>query len=114
MKHIVATGLAFIMLASGAFAHSKTEKTTPANNATVQQVKVIEMRFDDPMRVTAFTLTGPQGEMEIERQTGMEPVQQFRALPAQDMPVGSYKVDWRGLAADGHPMQGTFGFTVAD
>jgi len=86
--------LALLVLAAtttGALAHSKAEQTTPANEATVAEVDAIEMRFDDPMRVTAITLTGPDGD--INR---------------------AYTVDWRGLSSDGHPMQGTFSFTIAD
>ncbi len=28
------------------------------------------------------------------------------------VPHGEYQVDWRGLSEDGHPMKGTFSFTV--
>ena len=34
------------------------------------------------------------------------------ALPMQDMGPGSYVVEWRGLGADGHALNGTFNFTV--
>jgi methionine-rich copper-binding protein CopC len=33
-------------------------------------------------------------------------------LPMQDMGPGSYVVEWRGLGADGHALNGTFNFTV--
>ena len=114
MKQSIFTVLALIATATGAWAHSTAEEKTPANEATVASVEVIEMRFDDPMRVTAITLTGPAGEVDIERETGMDAVTEFRALPPADLPDGFYTVDWRGLSSDGHPMQGTFGFTVAD
>ena len=77
-------------------------------------VEVIELRFDDPMRVTAITLTGPDGDVEIMHETRLDPVTEFRAMPPESMPAGAYSVDWRGLSADGHPMQGTFSSTVAD
>ena len=114
MKQKILAGLVMSALTTGALAHSKAEDTTPAHEATVATVEAIEMRFDDPMRVTAVTLTGPDGDVEIERETGMDAVMEFRALPTVDLPKGEYIVDWRGLSADGHPMQGTFGFTVAD
>lgn len=114
MKQIIIAGFALATMAGGAFAHSKAEDTTPANKATVQAIDVIEMRFDDPMRVTAISMTGPDGEVEIERETDLDPVTEFRALLPADLPDGPYTVDWRGLSADGHPMQGTFGFTLAD
>ena len=62
----------------------------------------------------AITLMGPEGEIEIERETGMDAMTEFRALPSVDLPAGEYSVDWRGLSSDGHPMQGGFSFTVAD
>lgn len=109
--------LALLVLAAtttGALSHSKAEQTTPANEATIEEVEAIEMRFDDPMRVTAITLTGPDGDVSIERETGMDAVTEFRALPPSDLPDGAYTVDWRGLSSDGHPMQGTFSFTIAN
>ena len=105
---------AILLLPSAVFGHSKAEQTTPSNNATVQTVEVIEIRFDDPMRVTAISMSGPEGEVELERETGLDPVTEFRASPSATMGSGVYQVDWRGLAADGHPMQGSFSFTVAE
>ena len=114
MKSIALALVATLATATAALAHSKAENTTPANEATVETVEVIELRFDDPMRVTAISLTGPDGEMEITRETGLDPVTEFRAVPPETMPAGTYSVEWRGLSADGHPMQGSFGFSVAD
>ena len=114
MKQIIFAGLTLVITATSAWAHSKAEETLPADAAIVAAVDVIEMRFDDPMRVTAFTMTGPDGDVEIERETGMDPVTLFRAMPPLDLPDGGYSVEWRGLSADGHPMQGSFGFTVAN
>ena len=34
------------------------------------------------------------------------------AIPMQSMGEGTYEIEWRGLGEDGHPMNGTFGFTV--
>ncbi|MFA8388412.1 MAG: copper resistance protein CopC [Pelagibaca sp.] len=114
MTRIILALAAALAIPTGALAHSKAEESTPANASTVQSVEVIELRFDDPMRVTAITLTGPDGGVEIARETGLDPVTEFRALPPEVIPAGAYTVDWRGLSADGHPMQGSFGFTVAN
>lgn len=112
MKNTLFAALVLSTLASGAFAHAKAEMTTPANNATVNTVEAIEMRFDDPMRVTAITLVGPAGEIEVARETGMDAVTEFKAVPAADLAAGGYTVDWRALSPDGHPMQGSFNFNV--
>lgn len=105
---ILTTGLTL-----GAHAHSKGEATVPADGATVDAVEAIEMRFDAPMRIIRVTLSGEDDEIEIERETGTDPVTEFRAVPADALMEGEYEVEWRGLSADGHPMQGSFGFAVA-
>ena len=114
MKNQFLIVVALILTATTAHAHSGAETTTPADGATVEAVEAIEIRFDNPMRVTAIGLRGPDGELDAERETGLDPVTEFRAMPVIQLPAGDYSVEWRGLSADGHPMQGTFGFTVAD
>ena len=107
-------GLALSIAPAFAFAHSKSEATTPADGATVTEVPELSMRFDDPMRIISVTLTSPDGDVEIERETGMDPATEFRALPLEELQPGNYRFDWRGMASDGHPMQGSFSFTVAE
>lgn len=114
MKQILMTAFALTFVATGAFAHAKAEKTTPADESTVDAVEVIELRFDDPMRVTAITVAGPEGEVGIERETGMDAVTEFKAAPTTDLGAGAYTVEWRALSPDGHPMQGSFNFNVED
>jgi methionine-rich copper-binding protein CopC len=43
----------------------------------------------------------------------MQPVKAFDATPPT-LPKGTYQVEWRGLAEDGHPMLGTFSFEVTE
>lgn len=107
-------GLAVAITPMHAVAHSKSEATTPADGATVTEVPELSMRFDDPMRIIAVTLSSPDGEFEIERETGMDPTKEFRAMPLEELAPGSYRLHWRGMASDGHPMQGGFSFTVAE
>ncbi|MFO6464331.1 copper resistance protein CopC [Jannaschia sp. KMU-145] len=106
---------ALVLFAAGdATAHSKTDAHTPADGATVAEAPLIAMDFDAPMRVIAIELTREGDAVELERATGMEPVTRFEAAPAEGLGPGAYRVDWRGMSADGHPMQGEFGFTIAE
>lgn len=107
-------GLALAMAPMLAAAHSKSEATTPADGATVTEVPELSMQFDDPMRIISVTLSSPDGDVEIKRETGMDPANEFRAIPLEELAPGSYRFDWRGMASDGHPMQGSFSFTVAE
>ena len=106
--------LPFALLAGTAAAHTKTDATTPADGATVAEVEMLHIVFDAPMRVISAALTRDGAEVAIERETGMEPVEAFHAVPAAPLAPGSYRLDWRGMAEDGHPMQGGFGFTVSE
>ncbi len=65
-------GLAVIVAPALAFAHSKSEATTPADGATVTEVPELSMRFDDPMRIISVTLTSSDGDIEI-LYTGLRP-----------------------------------------
>ena len=106
--------LPFALLAGAATAHTKTEGTTPADGATVAEVEMLHIVFDAPMRVISAALTRDGTEVTIEREMGMEPVEAFHAVPAAPLAPGTYRLDWRGMAEDGHPMQGGFGFTVTE
>ena len=106
-------GLA-VALAGAAFAHSRSTQTVPVDGATVAAVDTIEMRFDGPMRITAVKLLRGDDEIAVEREGGMKPVTELRAVPASPLDPGAYSFEWRGLSDDGHPMQGSFGFTVSE
>ena len=113
-RALAAAALAALLPVAPALAHSKSEMTTPADGASVEAVEALEMRFDAPMRIIKVTLTTDDEEIEVERETGMQPVREFRAVPTSDLAPGEYAVEWRGMSADGHPMQGAFGFTVSE
>ncbi len=102
-------------LSAPALAHSKKETTTPADGATVSETPdLIAIGFNAPMRVTMVRLTdGNDNEFPVTRSDNMAPVTTFEAVP-DALPAGSYTVEWRGLADDGHAMSGRFSFTVAN
>ncbi|MEL7181579.1 MAG: copper resistance CopC family protein [Pseudomonadota bacterium] len=108
------SGLAVAITPVLAAAHSKSEATTPGDGATVSEVPELSMRFDDPMRIIAVTLTSEGSDIAIERETGMDPAKEFRAMPSEALAPGDYLLEWRGMASDGHPMQGSFSFTVIE
>ena len=75
---------------------------------------MIHMVFDEPMRLTIVRLLNADGiEMPMDRETKLERAKEFHAEP-EPLPAGQYRVEWRGLAADGHAMQGSFSFKITD
>lgn len=104
---------AAVLMSASAFAHSGKQETVPADGATLDSAPArIVLRFDGPMRITSLTLASGDGEVPLESEHGTDPVTEYVAEPQAEIAPGDYEVDWRGLSADGHPMEGAFGFTV--
>jgi methionine-rich copper-binding protein CopC len=113
-SNIMAAALAALLaLAGAAHAHTKGE-TVPADGAEVAAPEEVVLRFDMPMRVTAISLEGEGGAVALASEQGTDPVTEYVAAPEGALDPGPYEVEWRGLSADGHPMRGSFGFTVAE
>jgi hypothetical protein len=109
---VIVAACAFVTGGSGAFAHSATETTVPADGAILQEPpERVAMEFDGPMRITVIRLLSDGGPIDFEETSGTDAVTRYEATPPTLGP-GTYEVEWRGLAEDGHPMHGSFGFTV--
>ena len=112
MKNVLLAGLVGLW-ATGAMAHSPLEKTTPLNDAVVNVMPAeVILDFKGDIRLTRVAITHAEThtmDMDLGNQTAF--MQEF-ALPMHDMGAGIYVVEWRGLGADGHAINGTFNFTV--
>ena len=112
MKSVLLAGIIGIW-ATSAMAHSPLDSTTPANEAVVIVMpSEVLMDFKGDIRLTRVAITHADThsmEMDLGEQTAF--TQEF-ALPMHDMGAGEYFVEWRGLGADGHALNGTFSFTV--
>ena len=97
------------------FSTSKKEMTAPVNGAVLEaSPEAIEMKFSMPLRITLITLTDQDSVThEVTRTDNMQPISEFSAA-VSTLPAGFYSVAWRGLADDGHPMQGAFSFEVSE
>lgn len=113
--YVASVAAAVFLAAQPLLAHSAKESTSPADGAVLSGApSAIELTFDSPMRLTMFRLTDAGGtEFDVSRSDDMAPVTHFQAIPAALQP-GAYTVEWRGLSGDGHPMQGSFSFEIAD
>ena len=112
MKIILCAG-AIAIWATTAVAHSPLDGTTPANGSIVSEMLVeVLMDFKGDIRLTRVILTHA-GSSAVNMELGEQKTftQEF-TLPMQDMGPGTYVVEWRGLGADGHALNGTFSFTV--
>lgn len=106
--------LPLLFLAPGAAqAHDTLLSTTPKSGATTAPVQSVSMVFNEAVLSTgaAVTVDGPdgavaQGSPSINAATVSQDLR-------QPLANGSYKVTWRVLSSDGHPISGSFSFVVA-
>ncbi|WP_299892502.1 copper resistance CopC family protein [uncultured Ruegeria sp.] len=100
-------------LSTNAFAHSSVDTTKPENGATIAEVpSEISFNFTDDIRLTKVNLIHQEAHtvtLDLGDQTNFG---RAFALPLKSMGEGTYRIEWRGLGADGHAMTGEFTFTV--
>ena len=112
----VAALLLAVLGAAPAAAHNAFVSSDPADGASLPRTPdAVVLNFDEPaVRLgTQVVVTGPDGP------AADGPVQLADATVRQPLlagaPAGTYTVDWRVTAADGHPITGrlTFSSTAA-
>lgn len=112
MKQIIFTAMVGLW-ATGAFAHSPLKATVPANESTVAEVpSEIVMDFKGDIRLTRVSITHaehPSVDLDLD---GFDGFISDYAIPLQSMESGVYLIEWRGLGADGHALNGSLSFTV--
>lgn len=97
--------------------HTKLLRSEPAADAVVAAPAAIRLWFSEPVNLslTGLTLTGPNGQVvRTVRATRAEiPDAPVVIAVNQAVPPGAYTVAWRTASGDGHPVKGTFRFTVS-
>lgn len=110
---LVAVCLVLLGPAPGALAHDELTDTDPAAGETLEQ-NPQELVLSFSGEVTALgarvEVSGPlgsvvDGEPQIEGSRLRQPL-------STDAPPGDYEVAWRVTSQDGHPISGTFDYTV--
>ena len=110
---LVAVLLAVVALLLGtpspAAAHTGLESTDPAaDSSTGSAPAAVTLTFGGRVIGADVTVTGPDG---AQATTGPAVVEgSVVRIPVAVTAAGRYDVEWRATAADGHPLQGSFGF----
>ncbi|WP_157230774.1 copper resistance CopC family protein [Kiloniella laminariae] len=96
-----------------AFAHGKMVMSEPADQAILAAApEQITLTFPSPVRITSMKLETPAGELiPLGGEQNNEPTSIISA-PLPHLEAGTYQIDWRGLASDGHPTKGSFSFSI--
>ncbi|HQY32968.1 copper resistance CopC family protein [Actinotalea sp.] len=102
-----------LLTATTAAAHDQLVGSDPPADAVVTTPPAaVTLTFSaELIDISATVLAdGPAGALEVGPPT-VAGTQVTAALPA-DLPGGAYVVTWRVVSGDGHPIQGSFGFTI--
>jgi methionine-rich copper-binding protein CopC len=110
-----------MFLATAAQAHPKLVSSTPDANAEVAAPAKIELKFSEAL-VAQFSgakllMTGMPGmthapmPVNANISPGADP-QTMVITPAKPLTTGTYRVDWRAVSGDTHPMTGSVTFSV--
>lgn len=104
--------IVFVLSATAAHAHMHLTGSIPDDGAVLTEApSEIILRFSEPARVTALTLSSEEGETPLI-DSPSEPMTEFKTmLPA--LTPGAYSVVWRAAASDMHVMSGNISFTVS-
>ncbi len=101
------------LAASPALPHSRVETTVPADGAVLDHTPSrVLLTFADRLRLTRVLVShndGPETELDPGSQTGF--TTRFE-LAIRDRGSGRYRIEWRGLSADGHVMRSSLEFRV--
>lgn len=103
-----------ILVATQAFAHATLVRAEPGANASVGAPQTIVLHFNEALeaRVSSFKVTDIDGK-EVMVMTAPAPDNKsLAAKPHSALTAGLYTVSWTAVGDDGHPMKGTYSFTV--
>lgn len=95
-------------------AHDHLTSSVPAAGATVDSPAQVSLTFSGSVvsAGTAVRVVGPQGADVTGGAVNVAGPKVTQPLRA-GLAAGAYTVTWRVTSADGHPVSGTFAFTVA-
>ena len=109
--------LAFIVVlltawlsSSEAFAHASLVRAEPADGAMLAETpEVLKLTFNEPISVLVMRLIGPNGEVVAPNAVAENNVV---TVTVPRLRQGSHVLSWRVVSADGHPIGGSYVFSI--
>ena len=110
--------LAILAVPGLLLAHGALKRSEPAANTTLTIApRVIRLTFTEPaeLAVGRIELTGPNGQsIALSPVRHGDSVTVMIADIVSGLMAGKYTVAWQVAGRDGHPVRGTFAFTIAE
>jgi methionine-rich copper-binding protein CopC len=107
-------GLALLLAAAPAFAHTRLQSSDPTDGASLDTAPShVSLTFNEQMTAgfSTITVVGPDGAHYATGEVGAEGGTVSTALLPLG-PAGRYAIGYRVVSADGHPVTGEVSFTL--
>lgn len=112
---IAASAIASLLISSLAQAHISLMESTPAADTIVATPHHIDLIFNERLvsRASRVELKATDGSNVEHIDTEfLNDGKTLRAIPHHPLMPGVYRVQWRAVGDDNHPITGDFSFTV--
>ncbi|WP_312471162.1 copper resistance CopC/CopD family protein [Neobacillus sp.] len=110
----------FLFLFPSTFsAHAYIQKSTPSEDAILKKApNEVTIQFNEPIQpefnsIKVFDFDGNRVDKEDGGIDRNQPTILKSGLK-KDLPNGTYRIKWKAVSSDGHPVQGVIGFQVGD
>ena len=112
----VVLGLSIFLSPVPAWAHAHLLRSDPTTGSRIASIQWIKLWFSERPEValSSATLKNASGQsfsLAAAKGESADPMQIWFAVP-ETLPAGAYTLAWRTVASDGHPSNGSFGFTI--
>jgi methionine-rich copper-binding protein CopC len=114
LKAITVSAALSLFAVSPAFAHAALKVSAPASGATVAAPHDLSLTFSEKVRLTAVKLTAGGKDVSGVQVDRAAPASPTFTVPLPHLAPAKYEVRWTALGDDGHPVNGTFTFTVSN
>ncbi|HIC0126243.1 MULTISPECIES: copper resistance system metallochaperone PcoC [Enterobacteriaceae] len=122
LNKTILTGGLVMGVAFSAMAHPELKSSVPQADSAVAAPEKIQLNFSENLTVkfsgAKLTMTGMKGmsshsPMPVAAKVapGADP-KSMVIIPREPLPAGTYRVDWRAVSSDTHPITGNYTFTV--
>jgi copper resistance protein C len=114
IRILLAAVVALVLAAAPALAHAPVKERTPKPGSTVSKARTVSVRFGEAV-VTGKIQVFRGSKQLTPKAAGLKPDNKaiLRAVFARSLAKGTYTLQWRALADDGHHEKGSWTFHVS-
>ena len=111
---LISAATVVVATAPPAFAHAVLVRANPARDTTVAPIQRVQLEFSAHIetRFSTVQVVSASGQTVVGESAVGSGNRTLTATLTRPLAPGAYRVEWRIVSADGHRMQGDYGFTV--